>query len=69
MEKIYRFILAGFLVIIAIAGLILNTVLRSSEPSTSSSSGEPYTILMIVIAGLVIVVFPSIFILVRLVRR
>jgi hypothetical protein len=69
MEKMYRYMLAGFMVVIGIIVFIINTVLYSSESSASTGNGDSYILLMVFIAGLVIVVVPGIFVLVRLVRR
>ncbi len=69
MDKFYRYMITGFLVVLGFVVFLLNTVLYSSESSSTASNGDSYIWLMVFIAGLVIVVVPGIFILVRMIRR
>ena len=69
MEKMYRYMLAGFMIVIGIIVFIINIVLFSSEPSAPTGNGDSYILLVVFIAGLVIVVVPGIFVLIRLIRR
>ena len=65
----YRYMITGFLVVVGIIAFIINSVLYSSKSTSSTSNGDSYIVLMMIIAGLVIVIIPGIFVLIRLIRR
>ena len=68
-DRIYRVVIGTFLLIMGIIFFIINFVLRSTEPEVASGSDGSYLILIILIASLVVVVVPGIFVLIRLARR
>ncbi|MHA1994179.1 MAG: hypothetical protein ACW97Z_06535 [Candidatus Hodarchaeales archaeon] len=69
MDKIYRIAISVFILILGVLFFIVNFVLRTTEPETTTNSDGSYLILVILIASLVFVVVPGIFVLVRLTRR
>ncbi|MHA1977193.1 MAG: hypothetical protein ACW98F_08985 [Candidatus Hodarchaeales archaeon] len=69
MDKIYRVAIGAFLLIMGVIFFYVNFVLRTTEPEVTTGSDGPYLVLMILIASLVVVVVPGIFVLVRLTRR
>jgi len=69
MNKVYRIIILAILVFLTATAWLLSMVLRSSDSSSSTGSGTSPMLLMIIIAGLVIVIVPGIFVITRLAKR
>jgi hypothetical protein len=69
MNKIYRFVILGVLVLLTVLAWILTIVLRSSDSGTTTGSDSSPIVLMVVIAGLVLVIIPGILVITRFVRR
>ncbi|MCK4848190.1 MAG: hypothetical protein KAT16_04125 [Candidatus Heimdallarchaeota archaeon] len=69
MNKLYRIIIGSFLVILGIIFLILTNIFRSDSIESSSSSDPSFYPLVFIIAILVVIVVPAVFVVVRLIRR
>ncbi len=69
MDKIYRILLGLLMFMFGLLFFIGNFIANSNDSGTSSTSDGSYTIVMILIASLVVVVVPGLFVLIRLVRR
>jgi hypothetical protein len=69
MRKYFRILGIGILLFITALTLLMTLILGSSEPGTSTGSDGSPMFLMILIAGLVFVVVPGIFVVARFVRR
>ncbi len=69
MRKYLSILILGILLFITAITLLITMMLGSSETGTSTDSDGSPIFLMILIAGLVFVVVPGIFVVARLVRR
>ena len=69
MDKPYRVILGLFVTFFGILFLILTNLFRSDSIEQSTTSDTPFYPLVFIIAILVVIVVPSIFVVVRLIRR
>ena len=69
MDRIYRVLLGGFLAFTAVVFLILTVIFRADSPGSSTSTEPDFFPLTAIIAILVVIVVPAIFVVVRLIRR
>ena len=69
MRKYLTILALGILLFITALTLLITMILGSSEPGTGTDSGGSPIFLMIIIAGLVFVIVPGIFVVARLIRR
>ncbi|MHA2307013.1 MAG: hypothetical protein ACXACU_16665 [Candidatus Hodarchaeales archaeon] len=69
MRNYLRILVIGILFFITALTLLMTLILGSSEPGTRTGSDSSPMFLMILIAGLVFVVVPGIFVVARFVRR
>lgn len=69
MRKYLRILILGIVLFITALTLLITMILGSSETGTSTGSDGSPIFLMILIAGLVFVVMPGIFVIARLARR
>ncbi|MHA1945789.1 MAG: hypothetical protein ACXAC6_04530 [Candidatus Hodarchaeales archaeon] len=69
MDRIYRVLIGGFLAFTAVVFLILAEIFRADSAGSSTTSGPDFFPLTAIIAILVVIVVPAIFVVVRLIRR
>jgi hypothetical protein len=69
MDRIYRVLIGGFLAFMAIVFLILTEIFRADSPGSSTTSGPDFFPLPEIIAILIVIVVPAIFVVIRLIRR
>ena len=69
MRKYFRILGLGIFLFITALTLLMTFILGSSETGTSTDSDGSPIFLMILIAGLVFVVMPGIFVIARFFRR
>ncbi len=69
MDRIYRVLIGGFLAFTAVVFLILAEIFRDDSVGSSTTSGPDFFPLMAIIAILIVIVVPAIFVVIRLLRR
>jgi hypothetical protein len=69
MNKLFRVIIGFLFVLFGVIFLILTNILRSDSTGGSASSDTPFYPLVFIIAILIVIVVPAVFVVVRLIRR
>lgn len=69
MNKLFRVIIGFLFVLFGVIFLILTNIFRSESTGGGTSSDTPFYPLVFIIAILVVIVVPAVFVVVRLVRR
>ncbi len=69
MNKLFRVIIGFLFVLFGVIFLILTNIFRSDSTGGSTSSDTPFNPLMFIIAFLVVILVPAVFVVVRLIRR